>query len=82
MKALYLIIPFAPLLGQLLDYHRREAKPEWWAFFDRCKKSLDELMDVDVTSVTFKGDEAEAMVAFRLDRSAGGTSRITLGPRT
>jgi len=24
----------------------------------------------------------EAMVAFRLDRSAGGTSRITLGPRT
>ena len=21
---------------QLLDYHRREEKPEWWAFFDRC----------------------------------------------
>jgi predicted RecB family nuclease len=38
-------LPFAGLLGQLLDYHRREAKPEWWAFFDRRKKSLDELMD-------------------------------------
>ena len=23
------------LLAQLLDYHRREAKPAWWAFFDR-----------------------------------------------
>ena len=27
----------------LVDYHRREAKPGWWAFFDRLKKSLDEL---------------------------------------
>jgi len=23
------------LLGHLMQYHRREAKPEWWAFFDR-----------------------------------------------
>ena len=23
----------AHLLGHLLDYHRREAKPEWWAYF-------------------------------------------------
>lgn len=22
---------------QLLDYHRREEKPVWWAFFDRCE---------------------------------------------
>ena len=27
------------------NYHRREAKPEWWAYFERRKKSLDELMD-------------------------------------
>lgn len=32
-------------LGHLLDYHRREAKPEWWAYFERQKKSLDELLD-------------------------------------
>jgi predicted RecB family nuclease len=32
-------------LGHLLNYHRREAKPEWWAYYDRQKKSLDELLD-------------------------------------
>lgn len=37
--------PWALLLGHLLDYHRREAKPEWWAYFQRRKKSLDELFD-------------------------------------
>jgi uncharacterized protein len=35
----------AILLTSLMDYHRREAKPEWWAFFDRLKKSLDELRE-------------------------------------
>jgi uncharacterized protein len=33
----------ARLLTSLVDYHRREAKPGWWAFFERLKKSLDEL---------------------------------------
>ena len=33
------------LLVHLLDYHRREAKPEWWAYFERRKKSLDQLLD-------------------------------------
>jgi predicted RecB family nuclease len=37
--------PWATLLGHLLDYHRREAKPEWWAYFDRRMNSLDELLD-------------------------------------
>jgi uncharacterized protein len=36
---------WATMLGHLLAYHRREAKPEWWAYFQRRKKSLDELMD-------------------------------------
>ena len=35
----------ATLLGHLLNYHRREAKPEWWAYFERQKKSLDDLLD-------------------------------------
>ncbi|MGH9239407.1 MAG: TM0106 family RecB-like putative nuclease [Vicinamibacterales bacterium] len=35
----------AALLATLVDYHRREARPGWWAFFDRLKKSLDELRD-------------------------------------
>jgi predicted RecB family nuclease len=35
----------ARLLADLLNYHRREAKPEWWAYFERRKKSLDNLID-------------------------------------
>ena len=37
--------PASTLLSHLLDYHRREAKPEWWAYFERRKKTLDELLD-------------------------------------
>ncbi|MEQ1897467.1 MAG: TM0106 family RecB-like putative nuclease [Vicinamibacterales bacterium] len=33
------------LLADLLEYHRREAKPEWWAYFERQQKTLDELID-------------------------------------
>lgn len=35
----------AILLGEILGYHRREAKPEWWAYFERHNKSLDDLLD-------------------------------------
>ena len=28
-------LPFRELVGQLLEFHRREAKPEWWAMFNR-----------------------------------------------
>ena len=33
------------LAAHLLEYHRREAKPVWWAFFDRLGKSPAELVD-------------------------------------
>jgi len=34
------------LAGELLEYHRREAKPAWWWFFMRCRQmSLDDLVD-------------------------------------
>ncbi|MCY4087738.1 MAG: TM0106 family RecB-like putative nuclease [Actinomycetia bacterium] len=34
------------LAGQLLDYHRREARPGWWAYFDRRDRmSLEELVE-------------------------------------
>ncbi len=35
------------LLAQLIDYHRREHKPYWWAFFSRFDKSEDELRAED-----------------------------------
>ncbi|HEX4995273.1 MAG TPA: TM0106 family RecB-like putative nuclease [Methylomirabilota bacterium] len=31
--------------GELLDYHRREARPAWWAYFDRLGKSPEELLE-------------------------------------
>jgi uncharacterized protein len=31
--------------AHLLDYHSREAKPVWWAFFDRLEKTVDELIE-------------------------------------
>jgi uncharacterized protein len=33
------------LAGQLVDFHRREAKPEWWAMFNRQDMTEDELID-------------------------------------
>ncbi len=33
------------LLAQLLDWHRREDKSEWWEFFGRCAMSDEELLD-------------------------------------
>jgi uncharacterized protein len=33
------------LAAQLVDYHDRERKPIWWAFFDRLEKSPEELIE-------------------------------------
>lgn len=33
------------LAADLLEFHRREAKPQWWAMFDRQQRSDEELMD-------------------------------------
>ncbi len=33
------------LMFQLLDFHRRAAKPGWWSIFSRCDMSVEELMD-------------------------------------
>ncbi len=33
------------LAAQLLDYHDRERKPVWWAFFDRVELAPDELVE-------------------------------------
>jgi hypothetical protein len=42
----------ATLMAHLLGYHRRDAKPEWWAYFERGNKSLDELLE-DVESLAY-----------------------------
>jgi uncharacterized protein len=33
------------LAGQLVDFHKREAKPEWWAMFNRQDITEEELID-------------------------------------
>ncbi len=39
------------LLAQLLLYHRREAKPEWWQFFDRIGRPSEELQERDSDAI-------------------------------
>ena len=38
-------VALAELLSHLLSYHKREAKPAWWAYFDRLESSTEELLD-------------------------------------
>lgn len=38
-------LPLRELVSQLLEFHRREAKPEWWAMFNRQELSEEELID-------------------------------------
>ncbi len=37
--------PINEKLAHLLEFHRREAKPQWWSRFDRQNKPEDELID-------------------------------------
>ncbi len=39
------------LAAQLLGYHRREAKPVWWWFFDRLGRTVEELLERDRDSI-------------------------------
>lgn len=37
--------PFRQLVADLVEFHRREAKPGWWALFDRRDREEDELIE-------------------------------------
>jgi predicted RecB family nuclease len=37
--------PARRLLADLMEWHRREENVEWWAFFDRCRQSDEQLVD-------------------------------------
>ncbi len=53
------------LLGHALSYHRREDKPVWWAFFDRCDNT-DELLEFDREAIA--GLKFDENVAPRADK--------------
>jgi uncharacterized protein len=39
------------LTAQLLDYHRREAKPAWWAYFERLEADDQQLIEADTEAL-------------------------------
>jgi uncharacterized protein len=47
------------LAGELLEYHRREARPPWWWFFARCGMTPEELVE-----------DAEAIGCLEADENA------------
>ncbi|MEX2645325.1 MAG: TM0106 family RecB-like putative nuclease [Gaiellaceae bacterium] len=55
------------LAGHLLEYHRREAKPVWWAFFDRLERTSEELVEdaEAIGGLELVGEVAERTYAFR-----------------
>ena len=61
--------PANELLGELLLYHRREAKPTWWWFFERLKMTDEELRDED----------GEAIGGLESDRRVAGRPRLAPG---
>ena len=55
------------LLAQLLDWHRREEKPEWWQFYHRALRCDEEDLFADTEAVAGLDYEGETD---RVDRSA------------
>ena len=62
--------PHRWLLAQLLDWHRREAKPEWWQYFRRVLQSTDDDFIADseaIGGLEFK-EELEPVAKSRVYR--------------
>jgi predicted RecB family nuclease len=49
------------LMAQLLDYHRREARPAWWFYFRRFEMDGDELLEDSEAIAGLEWDGAEPM---------------------
>jgi predicted RecB family nuclease len=51
------------LLAQLVNWHRREAKPEWWAYFNRMRMSEEELFEDSeaIAGLVYEGDAAQGI---------------------
>jgi len=56
------------LLGQLLEWHRREEKPEWWRYFDRIERCQEDDLWADT----------EAVAGLVYDGEAGQVRRSTI----
>jgi hypothetical protein len=59
------------LTADMLDFHRRAAKPEWWAMFDRQGRPTDELIDDPECIGGLQRDVTHKSISYER-RSAGG----------
>ena len=50
------------LLGQMLEWHRREEKSDWWAYFERRKLSDDRLLEDRETIAGLSFEEVDGSV--------------------
>ena len=74
------------LLAHLLEWHRREEKVEWWAFFDRCSRSDEELAARDeeaIGELTWDGevDQPKQSVVHRYRFDPEQAYRLKVGDR-
>ncbi|MGH2519046.1 MAG: TM0106 family RecB-like putative nuclease, partial [Chloroflexota bacterium] len=79
------------LLAQLLGWHRREDRPEWWAYFERLKKTDEELADDPdaIGGLTYEGivDRASRSLVHRYHFDPEQEHKVSAGtspydPRT
>ncbi|MBX3282848.1 MAG: TM0106 family RecB-like putative nuclease [Acidobacteria bacterium] len=67
--------PIAGTLSDLVNFHRREAKPDWWRFFDLAKRLPEELFDepdciADATRVGEPAPDKKSLVQkYTFDRA-------------
>ncbi|HEY2332757.1 MAG TPA: TM0106 family RecB-like putative nuclease [Acidimicrobiales bacterium] len=80
-----------PLLGDLVGWHRRESRPEWWAWFDRLRRSDEDLVnDADcLGELTYEGvvEEVGRSLVHRYRYEPGQEHKFGIGdqpvdPRT
>ena len=77
-RALAGVEPARRLMADLLHYHRREARPQWWAYFDRVSRSPDELRDDDAEAL---GDLAPAPAVPRRERARSWLIPLSFPPQ-
>ena len=65
------------LMAQLLDYHRREARPGWWWYFRRFEMTDEELIEDAEAIAGLEWDGAEPTVVVRTRSS----TRFTFPPQ-
>ncbi len=72
------------LMAQLVLYHRREAKPVWWAFFDKIGRTAEELQERDSDAIggIEQTGPATAAGSSQLYPFAFPAQQHHLGPRT